>query len=543
MIRSMQVSLSVTILLLAGCTGAVRDHTTLEAIQGAHEIPVEAQTTPPPAISDALLPAMQLQLPGIDSGTTITPRFDIKVREIQARDFFMSLVEDTPYSMAVDPQVSGTLSLDLKNVSVPEVMDVVRTVYGYDYQVSGQIIKVFPNTLHTRLFEVDYLAVTRKGNSVTTTRTGQITGSSSTGAGGTGGAESSPLSSSITTESETDFWSGLQSSLQALVGTGAGQSVAVHPHTGMVMVRALPSEMRVVEQYLRQSQITLKRQVILEARILEVTLHDQFQAGINWAALRVSGNRTIAGGQLGGTTLFNTVTSGEGVLDSLNQAGSAFGNMFGAAAIATRDFAAFIELLKTQGDVQVLSSPRVATVNNQKAVIKVGSDEFYVTGIDTDTSTLGGTGSTNVSVNLESFFSGVALDVTPQISQHGDIVLHVHPSVSDVSEQTKVIATTLGTLSLPLAVSNVRESDTVIRAANGQVVVIGGLMQNVTKQQHDSVPGLGDIPLLGHLFRGTRQVTRKSELVILLKPTVVDEYGQVWQQELRRSADSFATHQ
>ena len=539
--------------LLAGCAGTVRDPGTGLAIDAAYELPAErsmAPGNPPSAVSDALLPPIQLQLPGVDSRIKTEQRFDIKVRNIEARDFFLSLVEDTPYSMAIDPQINGRLSLDLKNVTIAEVMDVVRTVHGYDYQIAGQVIKVFPNTIHTRLFEVDYLAVKRSGMSLTTSRSSQITGSSGSGSsntGSTGQSRDNQHSSSITTQSDVDFWTELRSTLQDLVGQGEGRNVAVQPHTGMVVVRALPSEMRVVEQYLRQSQLTLKRQVILEARILEVALDDRFQTGINWAALNQSGSRSILGSQVGGGSILNggvASTSGNaGILDPsgpvniIGSATSAFGGMF-SLAVNTADFSAFIELLKTQGDVQVLSSPRVSTVNNQKAVIKVGSDEFYVTGIDTDINNVGGTGSTNVSVNLEAFFSGVALDVTPQISEQGDIVLHIHPSVSDVTEQTKTVITTMGTLTLPLAASNVRESDTVIRAANGQVVVIGGLMQNITQDENSSVPLLGDIPLLGHLFRHTKQVTRKSELVILLKPTVVDEYGQVWQDELGRSSNT-----
>ena len=195
-------------------------------------------------------------------------------------------------------------------------------------------------------------------------------------------------------------------------------------------------------------------------------------------------------------------------------------------------------MLKSQGDVQVLSSPHVSTVNNQKAVIKVGSDEFFVTSIDTDTTTAGIAGTTNISVELEPFFSGVALDVTPQIGQEGDIVLHIHPAVSEVREQTKNVSTTLGTLTLPLAASTIRESDTVIRAANGQVVVIGGLMQNASQDEDASVPLLGDIPFIGGLFRHTKKSTRKSELVILLKPIVVDVNGTAWQNQLQRSSSS-----
>lgn len=533
-------------MLLSGCTGLTRNAHTGDAIQDAFELKQGAESpTPPEEVSQALLPPVQLQLPGVSKAASVEQRFDVKVRHVRARDFFLSLVEGTPYGMVIDPQVGGYISLDLKNITVPEVMNVVRTVQGYDYKISGHTIQVFPNTMHTRIFQVDYLAVKRAGESLTTSKTGQISNSSK---GNNGSSTESLNSSTITTSSESDFWSSLKSSLTDLIGKEDGRKIAINPQTGMVMVRAMPEELRVVEEYLNASQQTLTRQVVLEARILEVALNDGFQSGINWSSLQRDGNRTLLGSQVGGGTIF----SGSGITNlysnsaDLNPAGmgnvvgsttSAFGGVF-SLAVNTGDFTAFIELLKTQGDVQVLSSPRVSTVNNQKAVIKVGSDEFYVTGIDTNTTTTTVTGTTNLSVDLEPFFSGVALDVTPQISDKGDIVLHIHPAVSEVAEQTKSVTTTLGTLTLPLAASNIRESDTVIRAANGQVVVIGGLMQNITEDQDASIPLLGDIPLIGGLFKHKKKSTRKSELVILLKPVVVDEAGNVWQQQMHRASST-----
>ena len=204
-------------------------------------------------------------------------------------------------------------------------------------------------------------------------------------------------------------------------------------------------------------------------------------------------------------------------------AASAFGGVFSLALNAGSDFSAFIEVLKTQGDVQVLSSPQISTVNNQKAVIKVGTDEFFITDVQSDTSTTTATASTQSNVELTPFFSGVALDVIPQISENGEIILHIHPTVSTVTEQTKNISVATGSsLSVPLAVSSIRESDSIIRAKSGQVVIIGGLMQNSVESRVSKVPLLGDIPLLGALFRHTQEITKKSELVILLKPVVMD---------------------
>ncbi len=541
---------------LGGCSGfMMRDSNIGNEMQDAFEVKpdsVGTTTAPPAEVSAALLPQVQVQLPGIDTNADIEQRFDVKVRRVNARDFFLSLVENTPYNMVVHPNVKGYITLDLKNVSVPEVLNVVRSVNGFDYKISGHNVQVYPNTIHTRIFMVDYLAMKRAGKSLITSKTGQI---STSGGGGSSGGDSGSSSSGggenssvINTTTDADFWAELKSSLETIVGSEKGNKVAINPQTGMVMVRAMPDEMRVVEEFLQSTQSVATRQVILEARILEVLLSDGFQSGINWAGLATSNTDTLLVGQTGGGTIFggSGVSGIYGNTGDLNPSDygavngtntSAFGGVF-SLALSTTDFNAFIELLKTQGDVQVLSSPRVSTVNNQKAVIKVGSDEFYVTNIESNTNTTTTTSGPTVSVELEPFFSGVALDVTPQISSQGDIVLHVHPSVSEVSEQTKTVVTSDATLTMPLAASNIRESDTVIRAANGQVVVIGGLMQNTTKDSVASVPILGDIPLLGALFRHTKKVTQKSELVILLKPTVVDAKGEVWQQELKRSSGS-----
>lgn len=526
-------------LLLTACSSlTVRDAQTQKQMQAAYELPANAQAQPPAGVSAALMPPVQLQLPGIGDTQTET-RFDVKVRRVRARDFFLSLVEGTPYNMVIHPKLGGYVSLDLKNTTVPEVMRVVRSVLGYDYRLQGNTIQVFPNGIHTRIFKVDYLAVKRTGESLTTSKTGQISvnGSNSSDTG-----SNSSNSSTIQTGSNSDFWEELKSSLTMLIGSGSDNQVSVNPQTGMVMVRAEPSEMRVIEDYLEQSQNILHRQVIIEARILEVTLSDAFQTGINWSSLQQdSVTGFTGGGSIFSGTGASSLQGSNGLLDlnastaAINNATSSLGGLL-TFGLSTPDFSAFIELLKSQGDVQVLSSPRVSTINNQKAVIKVGNDEFYVTNIETQNNTSVAGGNTSVSVELDPFFSGVALDVIPQVSKNGDVVLHVHPAVSEVREQTKKVETSFGDLSMPLAASNIRESDTVIRASNGQVVVIGGLMQNVTEDEQSGIPGLSDIPLIGGLFRHTKKATRKSELVILLKPTVIDADGHVWQQQLQRSS-------
>ncbi len=463
----------------------------------------------PPAVMQALLPPLQVQ--GVGGGEL---RFDINAQQLDAGQFFMGLVEGTPYNMVVSEEISGTISLDLKNVTVDEVMRTVREVYGFEYKRSGQLYQVIPSRLETVLFEIDYLNIARTGGSDIQVSAGALTQS------GDNSTSEQVVGTRINTTSSTDFWGQLQQTLSAILGSGEGRSVVISPQAGVVVVKGLPSELETIGKYLKQAQLTLQRQVILEAKVLEVQLGSGYQAGVDWQAVLSKKNET--NGNLGygqsSEPLQNTI-----------------GGVFGLTANFS-DFTALIELLETQGQVQVMSSPRVSTLNNQKAVIKVGTDEFFVTEVSTTTTT-GTATTTTPDIELTPFFSGIALDVTPQVSKDGEITLHIHPSISEVSDQTKTIVLGSEVLELPLAQSTIRESDSVVRASSGQVIVIGGLMQTRSSDNQAKTPALGDLGVVGGLFRQERQSTIKSELVILLKPTLAGE--DAWRNSLQQSLGNF----
>ncbi|MGD8842528.1 MAG: pilus (MSHA type) biogenesis protein MshL, partial [Gammaproteobacteria bacterium] len=337
----------------------------------------------------------------------------------------------------------------------------------------------------------------------------------------------------VTTLSDTNFWNNLQRSLALLIGEEQGRTIIADPLSGTVLVRAMPRELLEIQQYLDSLQKSVNRQVIIEAKIVEVRLNDQYQAGINWTSLidLQGGSREIAAGVFG--------TGLAAPFNNINNANpDALSGVFALNA-HLGDFNALLELLRNQGDVQVLSSPRVSTVNNQKAIIKVGTDRYFVTDVDVNTDVAVGVNNQTANLTLTPFFSGVALDVTPQIDQHGSITLHVHPAISEVKqENTQVTISTQTEFNLPLAASTIRESDTIVRADNGQVVVIGGLMQDLVQDDLSSTPLLGDLPLLGHMFRQKRKVSTKTELVILLRPIVVTG-SQAWTQQLDQVQQRF----
>jgi MSHA biogenesis protein MshL len=441
-------------------------------------------------------------------------------------------------------------------VGIPDVLEAVRDVYGYEFVSTPYGFQVLPGRLQARIYQINYLNVERDGQSATLVSSGALTTSGrnredterESASGSSGDSTTRTFGTQIhTRQPTTTFWTELRDSIAAIVGQGEGRDVVVNPQSGVVVVRALPTELREVETYLRATQLIVQRQVILEAKIIEVRLDDLHQTGINWAGILKPGSDKIRVGQIGGGSVLvdeggvSGIAGNSGNLDPenlapiLGTASEAFGGVF-TLALELGDFTSFIELLKTQGNVQILSSPRVSTMNNQKAVIKVGSDEFFVTEIETQNVTSATATTIAPDITLTPFFSGIALDVTPQISESGEVTLHVHPSISEVVDQQKTVIIGNIQQQLPLALSTVRETDSIVRAKSGQVVVIGGLMQDVIDDRDAKTPVAGDIPLLGNLFKHKKHNTVKSELVILLRPIVVEDNAQ-WRGELEKSAE------
>ncbi|KQY01803.1 general secretion pathway protein GspD [Massilia sp. Root133] len=567
--RSMAAA-AAALLALSGCqttpSSATYDNIKGEVASGANKRPAAAPTVDA-AVADALLPpaaALATQLP--KARPALEERFNVSFNNVPAQQFFRSIVAGTRYNILVHPDVAGTITANLKDVTLPETLDAIREMYGYDYKIDGTRISIKPLTMQTKMFHVNYLVGKRSGMSSTrvtsTSVSNAVNNQNGNGYGNNGNNQGQNQngnnqnnngnnpngqnggqmdSTDVATTSANDFWSDLKLAIEAIVGSKeGGRSVVVSPQSGVLVIRAMPDELRNVDAYLKATQLAVDRQVILEAKILEVELNDSYQSGVNWASFasiksghdnRVSGGMIAPGATLtplpfggGQPAVITDPSTGLSASSgfSLSNAAGAAGSMFGLA-VQTANFAALISFLETQGTVHVLSSPRVAAVNNQKAVLKIGTDEFYVTGVQTTTNSTTTGNTVSPSVTLQPFFSGVVLDVTPQIDEKGNILLHVHPSVSQVSTINKSVNLgTAGSLNLPLAASATSELDSIVRGQNGQVVAIGGLMRQSSTADDSQLPGTGKVPVLSALFGAKKRVNQKRELVVLIKPTIVE---------------------
>ncbi len=568
--------------LLGSCAPFHVDQSVISEIESA----TAQKGSQPNAVREALLPPLRAEMPKVP-GAPVEPRFDLVVNTAPARQVFLSLVSGTRYSMIVNPAVSGTLSLNLKDVTVREALEAIREVYGYEFRIDGTRIYVESAGLQTRVFQVNYLIGLRSGRSDVRVSSGAISGPAQGGGGAaipagaaapaTPGQATSPAlgafglssiatasldASRVSMVSQSDFWNEITFALRALIGTGPGRNLVVSPQSGVIVIRAMPDELRSVEKYLKAMRLSVERQVMIEAKVVDVTLNNAYQAGINWAAFPNS--HRITAGVFGSNTQLGTTgnlstgnaaitvdpagrTLATGVLGTglagtaVSAAGAVGAGVFGLA-VQTKDFAALLQFLDSQGNVQVLSSPRVAALNNQKAVLKVGTDQFFVTNVTgTPVQTAGGvTTAIQLTPTLNSFFSGVSLDITPQIDEDGNIFLHIHPLVSNVVQQDLTfnfggVANAADT-TLPLARSSINETDTIVRVQDGNIVALGGLMKVDVANDRSGIPLLQDIPGVGGLFGNTTRTRTKRELVILLKPTIIKSERD-WEEGIQQTRD------
>jgi MSHA biogenesis protein MshL len=486
--------------------------------------------------------ARAIQAPVISDAKLGEPRFDLSVNNAPASQVFMQLAAGTNYNILLPPDLTGTISVNLKNTTVPEALDTLRELFGYDFRISGNRVFVSSNAVQTRLYRINYLPGRRQGVSELTIASSSnqsggsssgSSGSSGSGSGSSGsGASSAGPTSSVKTTTDTDFWKDVNDSLLAMVGTKDGRGVTINAGAGVIVVRATSLELKHVAEYLRAIQITIERQVMLEAKIVEVQLSKSSESGINWSLFRgtQNGERIVGGVGVGPGTILNNsgaITNANGsVTAGVSAVAESLGKGFYGVAVQSGSFTALLSFLESQGNVQVLSSPRIAALNNQKAVLKVGSDDTFVSSVTNNVTVVNNSTVNSPTVTTKTYFSGISLDVTPQIDGNGIVMLHVHPAISVATKKDLLLTLgSAGSYDVPGVAVAINETDSMVRVRDGQILAIGGLMQQSASRTNSGVPGLGDAPIIGSLFRYKTSTESKRELVILIKPTVVSDDG------------------
>jgi MSHA biogenesis protein MshL len=420
------------------------------------------------------------------------------------RDILLLLVRDTRLSVIPHPSLEQTFIGDLKNVSLREALDLILEPLGLDYSVRGQVVRVFPRELETRFYSVDYVITQRTGSRSIAATTGAsgigvsggagLPSSIAAGAAGAnvfGGAAGGAQGGSTAQVSGTDspnLYVDLAEGVRTLLSEDGRMSL--DRTAALLQVTDTPDRLARVEQYLEAVMLRVTRQVQIEAKVLEVELREEFSAGINWSLV------------LQGLTNSATITQ---TLAPATSGGFTL-------ALKAGDFTALLNAFATQGDVNVLSSPRITAMNNEPAVMRIGTqDVFFVTTTQVDPQGQ----IVQTTVTPQTLTEGVTLSVTPQISADGIIHLSVNPSIT---ERTGVATSRLGDT---VPIISVRETDTLVRVRQGETIVIAGLMQDRAGVDTAKVPLLGDVPVVGNLFKRTDKTRRKTDLVILLTPTVL----------------------
>lgn len=453
----------------------------------------------------------------LDSEPRGSALYSFKAVGLDLKSAIALFAEANNLNIIPDHDVSGEITLNVRQLPFVQIMQALLEANDCWWETEGELIRI--RTRQTRLHHVDYLRLNRKGvgyNSATLAASSaggsgiNVSGGSSAGSGsGGGGASSSGPGGSavnLSAENNIDFWKELRTDVERMLTPEGRESLAINPTAGLIQITDRPSAQKRVVQYLRGVAEVVRRQIDIEVRLYDVTLNDQFQFGIDWEqVIETSGGGLAMGGApsvvrpLGGFDLapdsFNLVFRGKN----------------------TR---VVVQALQEQGEVKVISKPRLRTLNNQTALIKVGTETPFFQNSSTIVPGGGTTGGASAVIEQDTVTSvtvGTILAITPQVAGDDWISLDISPVLTSLLE-TRLSPN--GTTTAP--VLDIKQASTLIRVRSGSTIVLGGLIQTEAARSRRKIPGLGDIPLLGRLFQGDFEARRKKELVIFITPRVVE---------------------
>jgi MSHA type pilus biogenesis protein MshL len=536
--KTLSICFFISLLVMGCATAPIKERAKLPSQK------VEAPKSQPPPEEKL----KEIVVPQMEEAKKVPDRlFSLYARDSNIQDVLLAFSKESELNMVIDPELTGKVTIDLKRVTLKEALDAILTPLGWTYHVTGKFIRVLRPQMETRLFTLNYIASRRGGKR-------EVYASTSTG----GGLQASSLPGQQTALSpggsrtgytdlvsidDMDLWREIQKGLEAYIfGTveekevpsekeqitwtrtdGKGKKLVINRSTGVILVTDYPINLNKVASYLETVEGSSQRQVTIQAKILEVILSDEHKEGINWKVIEgLPRSTNLAWGltNKAGTSGFPGGPSGFIISESttggtistpgifkIKPYGGIFAIGAGGTDIALSDI---MQAISDQGDVKILSSPTISTLNNQKAIIRVGNqDVFFITGAVATQTTV-----TQI-IQPMTIDIGIILDVTPQIAEDGTIIMNIHPSITD---KTGEKTTPDGKTTFPLL--SIRETDTTVKVRDGQTIIIAGLMQEKKEESYIGVPVLDSVPLLGGLFRYKTDKRRNSELVIMITPTL-----------------------
>ncbi len=458
-------------------------------------------------------------------------RYTVVVNDVPVKELLFALARDASLNIDINSDIEGYVTLNAVEQTLPQILERISRQAGLRYELKNNNLYISPDDPYFRTYKIDYVNIERnsKGSisiatQVATTGTVDVstTGGGSSSSSGSGNNDST---TTVSSSSKHHFWQTLTGNIMGLLGEGtnnsiggSSHSVIVNPESGVLSVRATSVQHLAIQEFIDQVMINVQRQVLIEATIVEVTLSDRFQSGVDW--------KGVIGGDI--LTLEQNLISG-----AFDEGGRFFTGSL-TDNINNPDITATLTLLKSFGDVKVLSSPKLMALNNQTAVLKVVENFVYFT-IDSQISQATSVNATNIS-SIESEIHtvpvGLVMSVTPQINENSAVTMNVRPTISRISSFVddpgpRLIAQQANgnandnVFQNRIPVISVREMESILKVNSGQVAVLGGLMQDNYQRDTQGIPGLGDIPEVGNAFKHRDFKNTKSELIIFLRPIVM----------------------
>lgn len=481
------------------------------------DAPAAAETPQPkPAVTEEGPAAPAL------AATTMEDKklYSFRAQDLELKTALALFARANGLNVIPDSDVTGKVTIDIRDLPLPDAMEALLTASDCAWSQKGKLIRV--RATETKQFRIDYLRMARKGSgssSATSSSGGGASGGSSGGGGGGGGGGASgggggasgggsggPGGSaiSLSQENPVDFWSELRVELAHLLTERGKESLAINMTAGQIQVTDRPAALLRVADYLKGLKDTVHRQVSLEARLYDVTLNDQFQLGVDWEhAIKTHGGKLAMIGSPGIAAASGGFNLKENTITMLFQ---------------NDNTKVLLQALQEQGEVRVISKPSIRTLNNQTALIKVGTETPFFSKTISHVSGTANSPSTPIEVDTFTTITvGTILAITPQIADDDWITLDISPVL------TSLVGTEVSPSKTTTApILDIKQASSLIRVRSGNTVVMGGLIQEENAKTRRKIPVVGDIPLLGHLFRGKFDASKRRELVIFITPKLVE---------------------